>query len=156
LDRNEVGALLVAAGLASTRDHALISLLALNGLRVSEATGADIEALGLERGHAGEAIEAVHDQTSGDTAFEGVEDVEESDAGLDAVRSGHAFVAMPGDNAVLLGVCPDADRVFLDLEAEAFFGLAVGADTEVRGEVHDEIGAVLWRFGRRQPSERSS
>jgi integrase/recombinase XerD len=31
--------------------HALISLLALNGLRVSEATGADIEHLGLERGH---------------------------------------------------------------------------------------------------------
>jgi hypothetical protein len=28
----------------------LISLLALNGLRVSEATGADIEALGVERG----------------------------------------------------------------------------------------------------------
>ena len=51
LDRNEVGAMLVAAGLAGARDHALISLLALNGLRVSEATGADIEALGLERGH---------------------------------------------------------------------------------------------------------
>jgi integrase len=51
LDRNEVGAMLVAAGLASARDHALISLLALNGLRVSEAIGADIEALGLERGH---------------------------------------------------------------------------------------------------------
>jgi integrase/recombinase XerD len=31
--------------------HALISLLALNRLRVSEATGADIEALGTERGH---------------------------------------------------------------------------------------------------------
>jgi integrase len=31
--------------------HALISLLALNGLRVSEATSADIEHLGLERGH---------------------------------------------------------------------------------------------------------
>jgi integrase len=31
--------------------HALISLLALNGLRVSEATGADIEHLGLDRGH---------------------------------------------------------------------------------------------------------
>jgi integrase len=29
----------------------MISLLALNGLRVSEATGADIEALGTERGH---------------------------------------------------------------------------------------------------------
>jgi integrase/recombinase XerD len=51
LDRNELGALLVAAGLSSSRDHALVSLLALNGLRVSEALGADIDALGLERGH---------------------------------------------------------------------------------------------------------
>ena len=51
LDRNELGALLVAAGLGSPLEHALISLLALNGLRVSEATGADIEHLGLERGH---------------------------------------------------------------------------------------------------------
>jgi site-specific recombinase XerC len=41
----------VAAGLAGARDHALISLLARNGLRVSEVTGADIENLGLERGH---------------------------------------------------------------------------------------------------------
>jgi site-specific recombinase XerD len=51
LDRNEIGALLVAAGLGAAPDHALISLLALNGLRVSEATGADIQALGVERGH---------------------------------------------------------------------------------------------------------
>jgi site-specific recombinase XerD len=51
LDRNEVGAMLVTAGLAGARDHALISLLALNGLRVSEAIGANIERLGLERGH---------------------------------------------------------------------------------------------------------
>jgi integrase/recombinase XerD len=51
LDRNELGALLVAAGLGTASEHALISLLALNGLRVSEATGADIEALGVERGH---------------------------------------------------------------------------------------------------------
>ena len=51
LDRNEVGSLLVAAGLASAREHALVSLLAINGLRVSEALGADIEALSLERGH---------------------------------------------------------------------------------------------------------
>ena len=54
--------LVMIAGLAGTRggrrwcaslgqDHALISLLALNGLRVSEAIGADIEDLGLERGH---------------------------------------------------------------------------------------------------------
>ena len=51
LDRNEVDALLVAAGLGASSEHALISLLALNGLRVSEAIGANIEALGLERGH---------------------------------------------------------------------------------------------------------
>jgi integrase/recombinase XerD len=51
LDRNELGALLVAAGLGRPPEHALISLLALNGLRVSEATGAGIEHLGLERGH---------------------------------------------------------------------------------------------------------
>jgi integrase/recombinase XerD len=48
LDRNELGALLAAAGLGPPAGHAL---LALNGLRVSEATGADIEHLGLERGH---------------------------------------------------------------------------------------------------------
>ena len=51
LDRNELGALLVAAGLGLPPEHALISLLALNGLRISEAAGADIEHLGLERGH---------------------------------------------------------------------------------------------------------
>src|SRR5262249_54271342 len=51
LDRNELGALLVAAGLGRPAEHALISLLALNGLRVSEATGANIEGLGIERGH---------------------------------------------------------------------------------------------------------
>jgi integrase/recombinase XerD len=51
LDRNELGATLVAAGLGMAAEHALISLLALNGLRVSEATSADIEALGVERGH---------------------------------------------------------------------------------------------------------
>jgi hypothetical protein len=44
LDRNEVGPLLVAAGLASPSDHALISLFAINGLRVSEV-------LGIEGGH---------------------------------------------------------------------------------------------------------
>jgi site-specific recombinase XerD len=51
LDRNEVGALLVAAGLGPAPEHALISLLAINGLRIFEALGADIDALGLERGH---------------------------------------------------------------------------------------------------------
>jgi hypothetical protein len=51
LDRNELGAILVAAGLGPPAEHALISLLALNGPRVSGATGADIEHLGLERGH---------------------------------------------------------------------------------------------------------
>ena len=51
LDRNEPGALLVAAGLGPPAEHALISLLALNGLRVSEATGAGIKHPGLGRGH---------------------------------------------------------------------------------------------------------
>jgi integrase/recombinase XerD len=51
LDRDELGALLVAAGLGTAAEHALISLLALNGLRVSEATGIDIDNLGIERGH---------------------------------------------------------------------------------------------------------
>ena len=51
LDRNELGAILVAAGLGPPAEHALLSLLALNGLRVSDATDADIEHLGLERGH---------------------------------------------------------------------------------------------------------
>src|ERR1019366_8324743 len=51
LDRNEVGALLVAAGLGDATEHALVSLVALNGLRGSEATGADIDKLGLERCH---------------------------------------------------------------------------------------------------------
>jgi integrase len=56
-DRNRrfgacLGAVLnLAAGLGPPAEHALISLLALNGLRVPEATGADIEHLGLERGH---------------------------------------------------------------------------------------------------------
>ena len=51
LDRNELGAFLVQAGLGSPRDHALASLLALNGLRISEALGADIDDLDFERGH---------------------------------------------------------------------------------------------------------
>jgi integrase/recombinase XerD len=45
LDRNELGALLVAAGLGLPAEHALIALLALNGLRVSEATSADSRTL---------------------------------------------------------------------------------------------------------------
>ena len=51
LDRNELGAFLVQAGLGSARDHALASLLALSGLRISEALGADIGDLDFERGH---------------------------------------------------------------------------------------------------------
>jgi integrase/recombinase XerD len=51
LDRNELGALLMAAGIGPPSVHALISLLALDGLRVSEATGAGIGHIGLERGH---------------------------------------------------------------------------------------------------------
>ena len=60
LDRNELGALLVAAGLGPSAEHALISLFALNGLRVSEATGADVEQLGLERGHRPTALRTAY------------------------------------------------------------------------------------------------
>jgi integrase len=49
--RSELGALLVQAGLGSARDHALISLLAMNGLRIGEALGADIDDLDVDRGH---------------------------------------------------------------------------------------------------------
>jgi hypothetical protein len=51
LDRNKLGSVLVTAGLSSPRDHASVSLLALNRLRVSAAIDANIEPLGLERGH---------------------------------------------------------------------------------------------------------
>ena len=43
--------LLVAGSLSSARGHALSSLLAPNGLLISEAFGAEIDQLGLERGH---------------------------------------------------------------------------------------------------------
>ena len=49
LDRNKLGAVLVQAGLSGA--SALACLLALNGLRVSEALDADVDDLGLERGH---------------------------------------------------------------------------------------------------------
>ena len=51
LDRNELSAFMVQAGIGTRREHALASLLALNGLRVSEALNADVDDLGFERGH---------------------------------------------------------------------------------------------------------
>jgi integrase len=51
LDRSELGVFLVQAGLSGVRDHTLACLLALNGLRVSEAIGTDVDDLDLERGH---------------------------------------------------------------------------------------------------------
>jgi len=51
LDRNEVGSLLAAAGLGAAYEHTLISLLSIGGRRISEALGADINALGIERGY---------------------------------------------------------------------------------------------------------
>jgi hypothetical protein len=46
------------SGLDSPAEHALVSLLALSGLRVSEATGADMKALGTDRGHRRLAVTA--------------------------------------------------------------------------------------------------
>lgn len=51
LDRSELGAFLVQAGLSNPRDHALACLLGLNGLRVGEACSTDIERIAMERGH---------------------------------------------------------------------------------------------------------
>jgi integrase/recombinase XerD len=51
LDRAEAARLLGAAADAGPRDHALICLLLLNGLRVSEACTADVVDLGRQRGH---------------------------------------------------------------------------------------------------------
>ncbi|WP_205745680.1 tyrosine-type recombinase/integrase [Egibacter rhizosphaerae] len=51
LDTRDAIALLDAAEDASARDHALACLLLLNGLRVGEACGLDIQDVGEQRGH---------------------------------------------------------------------------------------------------------
>ena len=51
LDRNELGAFLVQAGLSGGNDHVLACLLGLNALRVSEARGADLADLAMANGH---------------------------------------------------------------------------------------------------------
>ena len=51
IDREQTRALLDAAEASNPRDAALACLLALNGLRVSEALSADVDDLGYERGH---------------------------------------------------------------------------------------------------------
>jgi site-specific recombinase XerD len=51
LDRNELASLIAAAHNDGLRTHALVLLLAMNGLRISEALGADATDLDTERGH---------------------------------------------------------------------------------------------------------
>jgi site-specific recombinase XerD len=51
VDRAEMRALLDTAHASGSRDHALACLLALSGLRVSEALAADVSDLAHERGH---------------------------------------------------------------------------------------------------------
>ncbi len=51
LDRNEAVALLDAAAATGPRDHALVCLLLVNGLRVSEALAINIEDFDSQRGH---------------------------------------------------------------------------------------------------------
>lgn len=51
LDRAELGRLLYEAETGTPSEYALVSLLALNGLRVSEALGIDITDLAVQRGH---------------------------------------------------------------------------------------------------------
>jgi site-specific recombinase XerD len=51
LDRDELSRFLFTSERGTKRDQALCYLLALNGLRISEALNADISDMGLERGH---------------------------------------------------------------------------------------------------------
>lgn len=51
LDRDQVAKLLDCADSSGRRDHALVCLLALSGLRISEALGADVQDLAHQRGH---------------------------------------------------------------------------------------------------------
>jgi len=51
LDKDELRALIAAAEHDSSRTHALVLLLGLNGLRISEALSANVEDLSTERGH---------------------------------------------------------------------------------------------------------
>ena len=51
LDKKELAALIRVAEADSPRSLALVLLLGLNGLRISEALGAGVEDLGTERGH---------------------------------------------------------------------------------------------------------
>ena len=51
LDRDELTALIQVSGADSPRSLALVLLLGLNGLRISEVLGADVKDLGTERGH---------------------------------------------------------------------------------------------------------
>jgi len=51
LDKDELSALLSAARKDSSRTYALVMLLAMNGLRVAEALGADVGDLSTERAH---------------------------------------------------------------------------------------------------------
>jgi integrase/recombinase XerD len=57
LDREEAARFLAAAEAVSTRDHSLACLLTLNGLRHSEACGADMADLRIERAHRVLAVE---------------------------------------------------------------------------------------------------
>lgn len=51
LDRDELSALIAAAEQDGPRGHALVLLLGMNGLRISEALSIDLEDLDTERGH---------------------------------------------------------------------------------------------------------
>jgi site-specific recombinase XerD len=107
LDRNEIGAMLVAAGLGPPVEHALISLLALNGLRISKATGADIDQLGLERGHRTLTITRKggqgrhHPARAPHWAYvpseRGSDEAHQHDIGLDVIDAGQGAEVLPGD-----------------------------------------------------------
>jgi integrase/recombinase XerD len=94
LDREELSALIAAAASDGVRSHALVLLLALNGLRVSEALQADVGDLSTERGH--RVLKIVRKGGKRSTAPLAPRTAEAVDALVDGRSDGPLFVTSTG------------------------------------------------------------
>ena len=162
LDRAEIQALLGEARAHSPRAHLLVALLVLNGLRVSEALGATVGDLSVERGHhvvrirrkggsratvplAAPVTEAIHhcvgDRTDGPLL------VTRSGRPLD--RSGGARLL----NRLARVSLPDRRPIYPHLLRHAFVTLALDAGVSLR-DVQDAAGHADPRTTRRYDRAR--
>jgi site-specific recombinase XerD len=94
LDKEEVSALVAAAMKDGQRSGALVTLLALNGLRISEALGADVSDLRTERGH--RVLRITRKGGKKATAPLAPRTADAIDAYLDGRQSGPLFVTGTG------------------------------------------------------------